>query len=237
MASWAAITLRLSPFGHGQEDVGALRAGLAQDVLVRPVAANGLPAERRRQPVERRGDGVEDDHLVSGAVVQIGGRGADPAASDDDDLHVRLLVHRVAHHPDRARRVLEDVRDGAADGELATEPLAIGQADDEQVRPALDRLVDDGRADVAGLEQDRLEPDLRLLGDRLGDVEDALDLVRVAGDVGIEWQRPVDLDDVDRDQLGLVQAGLLGDEPNDPGIARAAVEGDDGTAKRRRVGF
>ena len=41
-------------------------------------------------------------------------------------------------------------------------------------------------------------------------------------------QRPVDLDDVDGDELGLVVAGQLGGEPDDPGVARAAVEGDDG---------
>ena len=66
--------------------------------------------------------------------------------------------HRLAHDPDGARRVLEDVRDGPADGELAAEALADTAApSDEQVGAALDRLVDDGRADVARLEQDRLE--------------------------------------------------------------------------------
>ena len=111
--------------------------------------------------------------------------------------------HRVAHHPDRARRVLEDVRDGPADGEFATEPLAIRKTDDEQVGVALDRLVDDGGPDVARLEQDRLERHLVVLGDLFGAVEDALDLLGSAGDVGVERQRPVDLDDVDGDQLGL----------------------------------
>ena len=33
----------------------------------------------------------------------------------------------------------------------------VGEADDEQVGLALDGLVDERRADVAGLEQDRLE--------------------------------------------------------------------------------
>ena len=52
---------------------------------------------------------------------------------------------------------------GPADREVAAEPRAVGQADDEQVGVALDRLVDQRRADVAGLEQDRLELDLDLL--------------------------------------------------------------------------
>ena len=174
-------------------------------------------------------------HLVAAPVVGLGDGRADPAASDDDDLHVDSS-DRVAHDPDGARRVLEDVRDGPADGELATEPLAIGQADDEQVGAALDRLVDDGGADVARLEQDRLERHLVVLGDRLGHVEDALDLLGSAGDVGVERQRPVDLDDVDGDELGLGVAGLVGDEADDPGVARAAVEGDDRSAEDRPDG-
>ena len=36
-----------------------------------------------------------------------------------------------------------------------------------------------------------------VLGDRLGHVEDALGLLGPTGDVGVERQRPVDLDDVD----------------------------------------
>ena len=38
------------------------------------------------------------------------------------------------------------------------------------------------------------------------DVEDALDLLGATGDVGVERQGPVDLDDVDGDDLGLVRA-------------------------------
>ena len=140
-------------------------------------------------------------------VVGLGDGCADAAAADDDDLHVDSSVIGLAHDPDGARCVLQDVRDGPADGEFATEPLAVGQAQDEQVGAALGRLVDDGRPDVAGLEQDRLEPALLVLGDLLGHVEDALDLLGAAGDVGVERQRPVDLDDVDGDELGLVRAG------------------------------
>ena len=103
--------------------------------------------------------------------------------------------------------------------------------------PRFDRLVDDGRADVAGLEQHGLEADLVFLGDRLRAVEDALDLVGVARDVRVERQRPVDLEDVDGDDLSLGVARLVRHEADDPVVARAAVQGDDGTAKRRRLGF
>ena len=144
---------------------------------------------------------------------------------------------RVAHDPDGAWCVLEDVRDGPADGELATEPLAIRKPHDEQVGVALDGLVDDRGRDVARLEQDRLERHLVVLGDVFGGVEHALDLLGSAGDVGIERQRPVDLDDVDGDDLGLGVAGLSGDERDDPGVARAAVERDDRAAEDRGVGI
>ncbi len=77
---------------------------------------------------------------------------------------------------------------------------------------------------------------LGFLGDRLGGVEDPLDLLRAAGDVGVERQRPVDLDDVDGDELGLGVPGLVGDEPDDPGVARAAVEGDDRSPEGRGCG-
>ena len=50
-------------------------------------------------------------------------------------------------------------------------------------------------------------------------------------------QRPVDLDDVDGDQLGLGEPGLLGDEADDAGVARAAVEGDDRAPEGGGVGL
>ena len=145
--------------------------------------------------------------------------------------------HRLAHHPDGARRVLQDVGDGPPDGELAAEPRPERDPEDEQVGVALDRLVHDGGADVTGLEQDRLEADLRFLGDGLGAVEHALDLLGSPGDVGVERQRPVDLDDVDGDQLALREARQFGDEADDPGVARAAVEGDDRAPERGCMGI
>ena len=63
----------------------------------------------------------------------------------------------------------------------------------------------------------------------LGHVQHALDLLGAAGDVGVQRQRPVDLDDVDRDQLRLGVARGIGGEADDPRIARPAVEGDDDT--------
>ena len=73
--------------GQGQEHVGALGAGPAEDVLVGPVAADGLPAEVDGSRSKADGETVQDDDLVAGAVVGLGDGCADPAASDDDDLH------------------------------------------------------------------------------------------------------------------------------------------------------
>ena len=68
-------------------------------------------------------------------------------------------------------------------------------------------------------------------------VEDALDLLRSAGDVGVEGQGPVDLDDVDGDELGLRVVGLVGEEADDAFVAWAAVERDDRSAEDRRMGI
>ena len=92
--------------------------------------------------------------------------------------------------------------------------------------------------DVAGLEQDRLERQLVVLGDLLGHVEDALDLLGPAGDVGVERQRPVDLDDVDGDRARpwwCAPARRRGATIRR--VARAAVEGDDGAPEDRLVGI
>ena len=90
---------------------------------------------------------------------------------------------------------------------------------------------------VSCLEQHRLERHLVVLGDRLGGIEDALDLLRTARDVGVERQGPVDLDDVDGDHFSFRVVCLLGDETHDPGVARAAVERDHRAAEHGLMGI
>ena len=85
--------------------------------------------------------------------------------------------------------------------------LRIRQADDEQVGAALDGLVDDGGADVARLEQDRLERHLGVSATSSAMSSTRWTSSESTGDVGVERQRPVDLDDVDGDQLGLARGG------------------------------
>ena len=81
------MTLRLSPSVSGEEHVRALGPGASQHVLVRAVAADGLPAERRRQPVERGGRDVQDHDLVAGPVELVGQGRAHATAADDDGFH------------------------------------------------------------------------------------------------------------------------------------------------------
>src|SRR5581483_2564793 len=99
--------------------------------------------------------------------------------------------------------VLQHVRYRPTDGEVAAEPPSIRESENEEVGLPLGRLVDDGGGDVAGLEEDGLDLDPGRLGGRLGGVEDPLRLLGLARDVGVEGERPVDLDDVDGDELGL----------------------------------
>ena len=105
------MTLRLSPSVRATKQVGAFRSGPPQHVLVGAVAADGRAAEARWQPLERPGRDVEHDHLVPGGVPQLGGGCADSAAADDRRSSRWFLAHRLAHDPDGARRVLQDVRD------------------------------------------------------------------------------------------------------------------------------
>ena len=166
--------------GEGQEDVGALGARPAEDVLVRPVAADGAAPELCRQAVEGPGREVEDDDLVAAGVVAPR-RGPNRRGRSPRSRSSRFILgYRLAHDPHGARRVLQDIGDGPPDREVPAEPLPVGEAQDQQVGAALGRLVDERRADVAGLEEDGFEVDLRLLGDRLGGVEDPLDLLGAA---------------------------------------------------------
>ena len=58
--------------GQGDEHVGSLGADATEDVLVRTVAADRLATEGRREAVEGRRDDIQDDDLVSAAVVGLG---------------------------------------------------------------------------------------------------------------------------------------------------------------------
>jgi hypothetical protein len=142
---------------------------------------------------------------------------------------------RIADDPDSAWCVREDIGYGSADREVSPKALAVGQAQDQQVGRPLGSLVDQGSPDVTRLEQDRLDSLVLGFSDSLDRVEDPLGILGPARDIRLEGQAPVDLDDVDRDQLGLGRPSRLARDSDDPGIARAAVDCEDATPKRRFV--
>ena len=227
------MMLRLSPSVSARNTVRGLGAGAAQDVLVGPVAPDRLAPEGGWQAVECAGDQVHDDDLVIRGVERSGKERADSSAADDDCLHrAHLLRHGLARDPHGARSVLEHVGHDSPDREVAAEPLAVGQADDQQVGPPFDGLVDEGGADVAGLDQDGLEAPVEVLGLALGEVEHALGVLGPFGHVGVERQGPVDLDDVHGHDLRARLAGHLDDESNDPLVVRATVHRDDRALER-----
>ncbi len=135
-------------------------------------------------------------------------RGTDATAADDDGFHVRIsLGHRLARHPDGARSVLEDVGDGAADGEVAAEPLSIGKARGRAGRRPARRPRRRGRHRRRG----PAPGPARSSGPACSACVSAMSRTRWAsslgpGDVRVEGHRPVDLDDVDGDDLGRGRA-------------------------------
>jgi hypothetical protein len=71
------------------------------------------------------------------------------------------------------------------------------------------------------------------LGRSLGYVEHTLRILGTGGDIRVQRQRPVDLDDMDRDELGLRCARDSGSEANDARIAWCPGQGKDGPPKGR----
>ena len=140
--------------GQGEEDVGALDAGPAQDVLVRAVAADGGPAEGRWQALEGARRDVQHDDLVSGRVPQLRGGCADSPAAHDHDLH-RFPRSSARAPPIRCRARSGGCRGSSGRWRTPRRNACDMAAGDQQVRAALGRLVDDRRGDVAGLQQHR----------------------------------------------------------------------------------
>ena len=171
------------------------------------------------------------------AVIGLGDGGADPAAADDDDLHdgssgIGSRTTQTAHGA--FCRTYGMVRP------MAKSPpnrLRYGRPTTSRSAPALDRLVDDRGADVARLEQDRLEPDPVLLGDGLGACRGRAGPPRS----GRRCRRRAAASSRSR-RRGRRRArpsswrACVRDEADDPAVARAAVQGDDGAPERRRVG-
>ncbi len=140
------------------------------------------------------------------------------------------LFDRLAHDQDPAGCVLEDVGDGAPDGEVAAEACPVGQAQEHQVRVERDGLVDERGAHIPGLEQLGPDPELGPFGRRLGAIEDRRRELPAARDLLVEVVTPVHLDHVQGDELRLVLACELDGELQHERIGAPAVEAQHGTA-------
>ena len=146
------------------------------------------------------------------------------------------LGHRLADDEDATGRVLEDIGDGQADGEVAAEADLVGQAQDDGVRAQGDGLVHEGGPDVASLQELRVQPDLGPLGETLGQVERPRGGLALDLKVVVEVVAPVHLDDVDGHQLGPIGTGQLAAELDDIAVDGAPVEMQDGALDRVGLG-
>ena len=133
--------------------------------------------------------------------------------------------------------MLEDVGNGAPDGEITTESLAVGQPHDQQIRPALGRFVDEGSAHVARLQQHRLQPRLQPLCGQLGVVEDLLCLLGERRDLGIERHGPADFHDVDADELAVGRSAELCRKVDDAVVTGTACQREDRAPVGAGMGF
>ena len=206
--------LRLSPSVRAKKRSAPSTPSAAQHVLVGAVAADGVAAEALGQLVERVRPQVDDGDLVTRAGEPAGQSGPDAATAHDDGAHLYLgpswvrrrrpgLVDGFAYDEDPAGCVLEDIGDGPPDGEVATEPGAVRQAQQHHVGVDRDGLVDERGADVPGLEQLRAHLHPGSFRGPLGHVQHGRGQLTAARDLVVQVMAPIDLHDVQRDQLGV----------------------------------
>ena len=111
--------------------------------------------------------------------------------------------------------------------EITPETLTVWQPDDDRVGIERDRLVDESGPDVTRLEQLRTHRDVGLLGRTLGEVEHPRRLLAAGPHVVIQVVLPVDLDDMDGDELGAAPLCQLATEADDERVRRSSVEAQD----------
>ena len=226
LASWAAMTLRLSP------SVTA-RNTSAPSAPARRRTSSSVPSPRIAMPRKDAGRRSKADVAMSRMVDLVAGAVVASATDAPTRPHPTMTIFTLTPRSGRARPRRRTARSGGCTGwsgrwrtrhRTVCDRAGRRRAGPPRARSPRRRWRPRRRGPGAGPARGSV---LIVLGDRLGGVEDALDLLGSAGDVGVERQGPVDLDHVDGDQLSLDVARLLGDEADDPGVARAAVEGDE----------
>src|ERR671932_1712676 len=92
---------------------------------------------------------------------------------------------RRARQPDATRRVLQDIWRRVAHVELAEFAL-VADSHHDQIDLALERLIHDGRADVAGLQNLGFHVDAELVGDMLSPRQDGVTLGGLRRQIDVE---------------------------------------------------
>src|SRR5438876_5853734 len=103
-------------------------------------------------------------------------------------------------NPYTAGRILENVGDGLPEIKIA-ELFPERDTQHNEINLGLDRLLDHGRAHIAGLENFGLQLQARLRGDALCVVENRVRGSALFDEIVIERKRPRNLDDVNRINL------------------------------------
>ena len=214
--------------GQGEEQVGVLGAGPAQDVLVGAVAAErGARRSRTAGGRTRRVERSMIRDLSAGAVELVGEARPHAATAHDHGFHA--CSSGIASRTTHTRTVRSSGRTGWSGRPRSRRRTCAsnGRPQITQVRLALGRLVDDRRADVAGLEQHGLHAVRAASAVASAMSSTRWALLVAARDVRVERKGPVDLDHVHAHQLGVAGLGEVRGEGDDLPVRPAARQRDD----------
>src|SRR5579875_3237586 len=154
--------------------------------------SNHIPCPRLSWPTPRRSTATvpERSPLSTRLPVRL------PLAAGTA-IRSAICCQGGAAEPDMAWCVLQDVVDSRAELVLGGTP-PLGDAHEDRINAAGDRLIHDRRANLAGLEELGFDRDLRILAALLHHVEQLLALIDLRSDLGVNRQGALDLDDVRR---------------------------------------
>ena len=235
-ASWAAMTLRLSPSVRARKS-RRLGACAAKDVLIGAVAADRLATERRRQAIEREVTMSTRSTWWPAASKASATDRADAATSDDHCLHLvssgigsrtthtaqgafwRMygMVLPMANSPPKRLRYGRPRTSRSAPRSLAssTTPHRRHGPGAGPARAGTSAAS----ATSSAMSRTRWTSSIgRRRRHRGGSVQS----------ISTTWTAMIS---------DLCGRGQLGDEPDDPCVARSAIEGDHGALEDRLVGF
>ena len=212
------------PVRDRDERLRVLDAGLAQDVLVDAGADHRLAAEAGGESAESPTVRIDHRDRVARVVEQAGDPRSDSSAAHDDHSHRCIPdagggVGNRANDHHLAGRIEQHVV-----GRLAKRGPAMSAMDrrrhDDRVRVALDGLVDNRRADGAGLKQlgddDRVSVRKRSPSRVLGVTQSLLACVNFGRQLSVQRHRLRNRDDEQERDRATVAAQEVGQHTEDP---------------------